>query len=373
MPLKHQIRLCCTLLLLFCLFGKAQAEHRPMKVGFISAGSKESQFWGEMARFAQAVADDLNIEFVVKFPQQSTYTIRRKGLQLLDELNAGDYLISSYVGTVTGELINKTQSKNVYSFIINTNIAEQERKQVGRPRTRNPYWLAHSYADDEQAGYLVADELVKLIKPNPDEQTAVRIVGISGSDTSQATDDRNNGLSRRANEGINIQILEINPGHWEYDSAKIVASELVKKYPAVQAIWSASDTMALAAISALKEAGLKPGQDILLGGIDWTHSALNAIKAGELATTVGGHFMEVGIALILLYDYHHNLDFTDDPGTEFTIPMYAITIDTVDDYMTYVGSNPDWSKIDFKTFSKKHNKSLKKYNFSWETIIKQMK
>ncbi len=371
--MKHQIKLRSTILALFCTLGTVQAEHTPMKVGFISAGNQESQFWGEMARFAQAVAEDLNIEFIVRYPQQSTYTIRRKGLKLLQELDAGSYLISSYVATVTDELINKAEAKKVYVFVANTNIKSEESARVGRPRTKNQYWLAHSYADDEQAGYLVADELVKIIKPDREQEREVKLVGISGSDTSQATYDRNNGLSRLANDGNNIQILEIDPGHWEYDAAKIVASRLIEKYPDVEAIWSASDTMALAAISALKEAGRKPGKDVLLGGIDWTQNALEAVKAGELATTVGGHFMEVGIALILLYDYHHNLDFANDPGIEFTIPMYAITKDNVDEYMTNVGANPDWSKIDFKAFSKVHNKSLKKYDFSWQQIVAQMK
>ncbi len=371
--MKRQIRLYITVLLLTCAFSAAAAENTPMKVGFISAGSRESQFWSEMARFAQAVAEDLNIEFIVEFPQQSTYTIRRKGLRLLTKLDAGNYLISSYVGTVTGDLMNKARLKNMYVFIVNTNILSEEKSRLGRPRTRNPYWLAHSYADDEQAGYLVADELVRTVKPNPEQETAVKIVGISGSDTSQATDDRNKGLSNRAGEGINIQILEIDPGHWEYDSALTVANKLIAKHPIIDAIWSASDTMALAAVSALKGAGLRPGEDILVGGIDWTQSGLEAVKSGEMAATVGGHFMEVGIALILLYDFHHGLDFVDDPGIEFTIPMYAINKDNIDEYLTYIGNAPDWSKIDFKLFSKVHNKNLKKYDFSWKSIVKQMK
>ena len=79
------------------------------------------------------------------------------------------------------------------------------------------------------------------------------------------------------------------------------------------------------------------------------------------------------MALILLYDYHHNLDFANELGTEFKIPMFAISKKNIYEYMNSIGKNPVWSKIDFKAFSKVHNKSLKKYDFSWHRILNEIK
>ncbi len=344
-----------------------------MKVGFLSAGDENNQFWGEMVRFAQAVAEDLNIELIVKYPRQTTYTIRREGMKLLEELSGDSYLITSYVGAVTADLIAQTNLQGVKVFVINADIIKDERTRVGNPRGRNKGWLAHSFADDEQAGYILANELINQFELSSENPQQVRLVGITGPYTSQASFDRNKGLKKRISESDNAQLLEISSGEFEFASAKTVTEILLNKLPNLNTIWAASDNMGLGAISALKESRIKPGKDVIVGGIDWTRDALNAIQTGEMAATVGGHFMEAGMALILLYDYHHNLDFANDPGIEFTIPMYAITKDNVDEYMTNVGANPDWSKIDFKAFSKVHNKSLKKYDFSWQKVVAQMK
>jgi ABC-type sugar transport system substrate-binding protein len=44
--------------------------------------------------------------------------------------------------------------------------------------------------------------------------------------------------------------------------------------------------MALGAIAALKAAGLKPGEDVIVVSVDGSKAAMEAIKAGELYTTV---------------------------------------------------------------------------------------
>jgi ribose transport system substrate-binding protein len=44
--------------------------------------------------------------------------------------------------------------------------------------------------------------------------------------------------------------------------------------------------MALGALQALKEAGRKPGQDVIVVSVDGQRAALEAINAGELGATV---------------------------------------------------------------------------------------
>lgn len=52
------------------------------------------------------------------------------------------------------------------------------------------------------------------------------------------------------------------------------------------AIWAHNDEMALGAIQAVKEAGLKPGKDILIVSVDAVDDALKAIVAGEINVSV---------------------------------------------------------------------------------------
>jgi hypothetical protein len=52
--------------------------------------------------------------------------------------------------------------------------------------------------------------------------------------------------------------------------------------------------------------------------------------------------------------------------------MQMVTAENAEHYIQLL-SHPDWSRIDFKQFSKVYNKSLAKYDFSFETIAKQLK
>jgi DNA-binding transcriptional MocR family regulator len=82
--------------------------------------------------------------------------------------------------------------------------------------------------------------------------------------------------------------------------------------------------------------------------------------------------MEAGLALLLIYDYHHGHDFADELGVTFKTPMAAMSQAEVRRYVEKVGRNPDWSRIDFKRFTKTHNPDLKRYDFSWERVIEQL-
>src|SRR5687767_150248 len=54
----------------------------------------------------------------------------------------------------------------------------------------------------------------------------------------------------------------------------------------IQAVYAHNDDMALGAIQAIEEAGMKPGQDIVLVSIDGVKAAFEAIVAGKLNCTV---------------------------------------------------------------------------------------
>ena len=54
----------------------------------------------------------------------------------------------------------------------------------------------------------------------------------------------------------------------------------------IQIVYAQNDGMALGAVQAIKEAGLRPGKDIVIIGIDAVKGALEAVAAGEMNCTV---------------------------------------------------------------------------------------
>lgn len=360
----------CTIVVL--LFAGAASARPSLQVGFLSGGNSDNEFWGKMARFAEAAADDLDIELIVKFSPQTTYTIKRQGLNLLKALDDNAYFITAYYQTVTPDLLKAAEKRGIRTFIINTAILDEDRDTVGIPREQYKHWIGHIHPDDVLAGYKVADEILSRFADAENAPKTIKIAGLSGDSAVQVSEDRDSGLTKRMQEAGNALLLDMKMARWETVSAKLATADFLERYPALDAVWASSDSMALGAIEAIKAAGKQPGKDVITAGVDWTAQGLAAVKSGEMTASVGGHFMEAAIALILIHDYHHGRDFADEPGVSFKTPMYPISQAGIDTYFEKVGPKPDWSKVDFKQFSKVHNTARGKYDFSWQRVLEQM-
>jgi ABC-type sugar transport system substrate-binding protein len=129
--------------------------------------------------------------------------------------------------------------------------------------------------------------------------------------------------------------------------------------------------MALAASNYLQEKGFNQGKDVFVGGIDWTKRALEAVKAGQLSTSVGGHFAEIGWAMILFYDYFNGKDFAGE-NTMFKSSMKPLTAKNVNIFLSSEGKDR-WSDVNFRSFSKALNPSLKEYRFDLVVLLRMAK
>jgi ABC-type sugar transport system substrate-binding protein len=201
---------------------------------------------------------------------------------------------------------------------------------------------------------------------------AINMIAINGNNNISSDADRRAGLQRRLEKSQGARLYETREAQWSEATARTVTIDLLRKYPDTNAIWTASDSIALGAIAALRELGRQPGKDVVVAGVDWTSRGIAAIHAGEMLGSVGGHFMEGGLALLLIYDFHHEHDFAEDPGVRFKTSMTAIFREDVERRLHKLGRTPDWSRIDFKRLTKTHNPSLNRYDFSWERIIEQL-
>ena len=81
----------------------------------------------------------------------------------------------------------------------------------------------------------------------------------------------------------NVKVLAQQPADWQKDMGMTVTENWITAYGDIDAVFANNDEMALGAINALQEAGMK---DTLVIGIDGTKGALDAIKAGTLAGSV---------------------------------------------------------------------------------------
>ena len=83
-----------------------------------------------------------------------------------------------------------------------------------------------------------------------------------------------------------IEIVASQTGDFTRSMGKEVMESFLKSYDKIDGVFCHNDDMALGAIEAIKEAGLKPGEDIKIVGVDGVKGAFEAMLAGEMNCTV---------------------------------------------------------------------------------------
>lgn len=374
MPLSTATRVLLFGLLLSLLQPGSHAQAQPHKpsppnVTFFSPNPPGNPFWDKVADFMRAVAEDLDVELKVFYSKGNTYSYKKDGLELVESLPSGHYLITGYFTGSTTKYIQRANERGIKVFVINAGVPEEDQSTVGKPREKLENWIGHIAASDFQAGYELANALInKAASLNKYPEQNIQVVALGGGTDSVVPLQRRLGLEKRVEEQNNVRLTSLVDTMWTQKEAGITAAKLLSEYSDADVVWTPGDSMSLGTIEAIKATGKRPGHDILTGGIDWSDSGIAAVASGEMTASVGGHLFEGGWALLLIHDYHYGTDFVADPGVSSTTEMRAITADNVRTYIKWL-HEPDWSRIDFKQFSKKHNPALQKYDFSLESLL----
>lgn len=100
--------------------------------------------------------------------------------------------------------------------------------------------------------------------------------------------DRKKGFEEVIAKFPDMKIIKSQSGDFTRAKGKEVMETFLKSPEAKQitALYAHNDDMALGAIQAMEEAGVKPGKDILIVSIDGVHGAFEAMAAGKLNCTV---------------------------------------------------------------------------------------
>ena len=115
------------------------------------------------------------------------------------------------------------------------------------------------------------------------------VVELQGTTGSSPAIDRKNGFEQAIKGHDNIKIVRSQTGDFTRTKGKEVMESFLKAEDGgknICALYAHNDDMAVGAIQAIKEAGLKPGEDILVVSIDAVPDIFQAMAAGEANATV---------------------------------------------------------------------------------------
>lgn len=113
------------------------------------------------------------------------------------------------------------------------------------------------------------------------------IVELQGTPGAAPAIDRKKGFEQALEGKADMKITKTQTGDFKREGGKQVMEAFLKADPkGIQALYAHNDDMALGAIQAIEEAGLKPGQDIIIVSIDGVKGAFEAMAAGKMNCTV---------------------------------------------------------------------------------------
>ncbi|MBN1378933.1 MAG: ABC transporter substrate-binding protein [Gammaproteobacteria bacterium] len=345
----------------------------PLRVGFLCPKAPGQGFWGQVIQVMQSAAEDLDIELQVSCDEtESIYGARIAGLELLKSEPKLDYLLTGYWAMVTKYHLALAKERGIKVYLFNADIRDDEKGEFGSLRGHYYNWIGHMVPDDKNAAMTLTKTLVNLAEhgqkkaiTNPVTVEAM----VSGKELSTVARQRNAGLRAQIKLMPQARLHEFPVDNTAIGEVARVgrskewAMKLMSSSRAIDVIWTGNHDEMWGVVQGVEQAGKIPGKDVFIGGFDWNADSIQAIADGRISVSMFGHFMEGAWALLLVHDYHYGFDFAGDVGLKISTPMSAITSENYQRYKTIL-NEAHWRSVDFKMLSKKHNSTLKSYNFN---------
>jgi ribose transport system substrate-binding protein len=131
------------------------------------------------------------------------------------------------------------------------------------------------------------------------------IVELTGTAGSSVARDRSQGFNEEIKNHPDMKIIASQTGDFSRATGQKVMENIIQSLgKQITAVYAHNDEMALGAIQALKAAGMKPGQDVIVVSVDGERAALESIIAGDMGATVESNPRFGPLAFDTLEKYH---------------------------------------------------------------------
>ena len=147
-------------------------------------------------------------------------------------------------------------------------------------------WASFMGSDFLEEGRRAARWLINYMKTDK----PVNIVELLGTIGSAPEIDRTQGFKEILKDHPNYRIIVSKSGNFERSTGRQVMQQILKGLVAkgqnMDVLFAHNDDMAIGAIAAMEEAGLKPGKDVVIVSVDGIRDAFSAMIAGKLNCSV---------------------------------------------------------------------------------------
>ena len=136
------------------------------------------------------------------------------------------------------------------------------------------------YEEGRKAGMYLLDKMRNVTG-------SIGIVELQGTSGSSPSIERGRGLREVIKDKENLTILQSEPANFTLEKGKEVMEGFLKELgQEIKVLYAHNDDMAIGAIEAIEEYGLRPGEDIVIISVDGTRKAFEMMTQGKINAVV---------------------------------------------------------------------------------------
>ena len=268
------------------LKAKPQKTYEDLIVGFAQLGA-ESEWRIANTVSMKETAEQLGVELRFLDAQQKQENqieaVRKLIIQKVDIIG-----ISPIVETGWDEVFQEAKDAGIPIILVDRRAAVPENLYVS--------YLGSDFLEEGRKSARIMAGLVH------GKANIVELVGTIGS---APANDRYTGFREILKDYPEMKIIDSQSGDFTRARGKEVMASFLQKYgKEITAVFAHNDDMAVGAIEAIEEYGLKPGKDIKIVSVDAARGAFEAMIAGKLNATVecnpllGPQFFELALKVV---------------------------------------------------------------------------
>lgn len=269
------LALCTVAMLVFSV--AAFAAPKTWVVGFSQIGSESEWRTANTISVQNAFLEDTSFNLIYSDAQQRQEN-QIRALRSFIARRVDCILFTALVETGYGPVLQEAKRAGIPVVMIDRDVAKEDRG------LRLTIMGSDFVKEGEKAAEWLADYLKK--QGLDDGRKTVNIVELQGTTGSAPAIDRYNGFRNVMKNHSNWKITRSQTGNFTSSEGKMVMEAFLKADRNIDVLYAHNDQMALGAIQAIKEAGLRPGKDIIIVGIDAVKGAFEAMVAGEMNCSV---------------------------------------------------------------------------------------
>lgn len=253
------------------------AAPKPWVVGFSQIGSESEWRTACTISVQNAFNDDPSFTLIYSDAQQKQEN-QIKALRTFIARKVNVIVFTALVETGYGPVLQEAKKAGIPVIMIDRDVAEADRA------LRLTIMGSDFVKEGEKAAIWLGDYL--KAKGLDDGKKAINIVELQGTTGSAPAIDRKKGFETGMKAHPNWKITRSQTGNFTTSEGKAVMEAFLKADKNIQVLYAHNDGMALGAIQAIKEAGLVPGKDIIVVGVDAVKGAFEAMVKGEMNASI---------------------------------------------------------------------------------------